>query len=233
LRRRAYFLTQPSRALCATLSAAQGVLTYMVNEIRGPGRRLSPLLDGHSRRRIRPRPRRSDAHAVDGGRHFKHGKAIQFPSATTTSAAAGSSRRAPPRSGSETCCRWTGSIGAAGLDASVSRHHGRPSCRSWKPGVAMDMTKFRKKDDDYWEQYRATPKFFISLEPGTGPLEQSVWRSDLAARACRGHQRSGDGAREIARAESGLLISAGYCCTSESARAASMNPTTWEACFSR
>ena len=22
-----------------------------------------------------------------------------------------------------------------------------PSCRAWKPGVAMDMTKFRKKDD--------------------------------------------------------------------------------------
>ncbi len=34
---------------------------------------------------------------------------------------------------------------------------------SWEPGIPIDREKIRDKDDDYWDEYRATPKAFVSL----------------------------------------------------------------------
>ncbi|MEO8354036.1 MAG: ABC transporter permease, partial [Chthoniobacteraceae bacterium] len=42
--------------------------------------------------------------------------------------------------------------------------HDAENCRDWKPGFAIDMTKLRDKDQDYWDQYRGTPKAFINLK---------------------------------------------------------------------
>jgi putative ABC transport system permease protein len=44
------------------------------------------------------------------------------------------------------------------------------NCRDWDPGVAIDLDKIRTKDEDYWEQYRGTPKAFITLTAG-----QKLW----------------------------------------------------------
>lgn len=38
------------------------------------------------------------------------------------------------------------------------------NCRDWKAGVPVDLKKIRPKDEDYWKQYRGTPKAFVSLE---------------------------------------------------------------------
>jgi putative ABC transport system permease protein len=40
------------------------------------------------------------------------------------------------------------------------------SMDDWEPGIPIDNDRIRKKDDDYWQEYRATPKAFIALETG-------------------------------------------------------------------
>jgi len=40
---------------------------------------------------------------------------------------------------------------------------GAESCRDWEPGIPIHLDRIRPKDEDYWKQYRATPKAFISL----------------------------------------------------------------------
>lgn len=45
-------------------------------------------------------------------------------------------------------------------------------CRSWDPGFDIDLSKIRDKDEAYWDQYRGTPKAFISLKDG-----QALWGS--------------------------------------------------------
>ncbi len=43
-------------------------------------------------------------------------------------------------------------------------------CREWDPGFTIDLDKIRDKDEDYWDQYKGTPKAFISLQTG-----QEMW----------------------------------------------------------
>jgi putative ABC transport system permease protein len=40
------------------------------------------------------------------------------------------------------------------------------SCRDWEAGVPVDLDKIREKDEEYWNQYRGTPKAFIPYEAG-------------------------------------------------------------------
>ncbi len=42
----------------------------------------------------------------------------------------------------------------------------KQNCRDWKPGFAFDSTRMRDKDQQYWEQYRGTPKAFVNLKVG-------------------------------------------------------------------
>jgi putative ABC transport system permease protein len=41
---------------------------------------------------------------------------------------------------------------------------------NWKPGFPFESTRIRKKDEDYWSQYRGTPKAFVNLRIG-----QEMW----------------------------------------------------------
>lgn len=38
------------------------------------------------------------------------------------------------------------------------------NCRDWNTGIPVDLNKIRDKDEDYWDEYRGTPKAFIKLE---------------------------------------------------------------------
>jgi ABC-type antimicrobial peptide transport system permease subunit len=40
------------------------------------------------------------------------------------------------------------------------------STHDWDSGIPINMKKIRPKDEDYWKQYRGTPKAFISLSKG-------------------------------------------------------------------
>ncbi len=46
----------------------------------------------------------------------------------------------------------------------------KENCRDWKPGFDFDATRMRDKDQDYWKQYRGTPKAFVNLKIG-----QEMW----------------------------------------------------------
>ncbi|MAF22879.1 MAG: hypothetical protein CMP26_09815 [Roseibacillus sp.] len=39
--------------------------------------------------------------------------------------------------------------------------------QDWAPGLPLDLGRIRQKDEDYWDDYRGTPKAFISEEKGT------------------------------------------------------------------
>ncbi|MCP4708127.1 MAG: FtsX-like permease family protein [Planctomycetes bacterium] len=44
------------------------------------------------------------------------------------------------------------------------------NCRDWQPGIDIDVTQIRDKDEEYWDLYRGTPKAFITLDAG-----QALW----------------------------------------------------------
>jgi len=46
------------------------------------------------------------------------------------------------------------------------------NCRDWETGIPIDLDKIRDKDEEYWNDYRGTPKAFISSEMG-----QQLWNN--------------------------------------------------------
>jgi putative ABC transport system permease protein len=46
------------------------------------------------------------------------------------------------------------------------------SLSDWDPPFPIDLSRVRKQDEDYWDQYRTTPKAFIPLELG-----KQLWQS--------------------------------------------------------
>jgi putative ABC transport system permease protein len=44
------------------------------------------------------------------------------------------------------------------------------NCRDWEPGIEIDLDKIREKDETYWDDYRGTPKAFVTLGAG-----QAMW----------------------------------------------------------
>jgi putative ABC transport system permease protein len=46
------------------------------------------------------------------------------------------------------------------------------SIRDWDPPFPLDLRRIRPKDEEYWRQYRATPKAFITLAKG-----QALWQN--------------------------------------------------------
>jgi ABC-type lipoprotein release transport system permease subunit len=47
-----------------------------------------------------------------------------------------------------------------------------PTLDDWDPPFPLDLSRVRKADEDYWREYRTTPKAFIRLEDG-----QRLWGS--------------------------------------------------------
>lgn len=47
-----------------------------------------------------------------------------------------------------------------------------PSLSDWDPPFPVDLKRIRKQDEDYWDQYRTTPKAFIPLARG-----QELWQT--------------------------------------------------------
>jgi putative ABC transport system permease protein len=53
------------------------------------------------------------------------------------------------------------------------------NCRDWDPGIPIDTSRIRPKDEDYWDKFLGTPKAFIDLVAG-----QEMWQNrfgDLTA----------------------------------------------------
>ncbi len=47
---------------------------------------------------------------------------------------------------------------------------GAENCRDWDPGIPIDLEKIRDKDEDYWDDFRGTPKAFVTLKAA-----QNMW----------------------------------------------------------
>ncbi len=47
---------------------------------------------------------------------------------------------------------------------------GAEDCRDWDPGIPLDLAKIRDKDEDYWDDFRGTPKAFVTLNAA-----QDMW----------------------------------------------------------
>lgn len=57
-----------------------------------------------------------------------------------------------------------GFYGDAGLAPDLPGLSDAGNCRDWDTGVPIDLEKIREVDEDYWDQFKGTPKAFISLE---------------------------------------------------------------------
>ncbi|MFN0126040.1 MAG: FtsX-like permease family protein [Verrucomicrobiales bacterium] len=158
-----------ARALRSLFPEAQGVLTYMVNRITGPGTGVTPysmataadalgLAAGEA---ALSQWTAEDVGATVGDEigvdYYEVGRGRQLIDRSMRLRVA----RILPMDAPEVRRDWTPAFPGI-MDA--------PSCRDWRPGVAMDMTAFRDKDEAYWDEYRGTPKFFLPLADG-----QKVW----------------------------------------------------------
>jgi putative ABC transport system permease protein len=47
-------------------------------------------------------------------------------------------------------------------------------CREWETGVPINLDKIRDKDEDYWNEYKGTPKAYISINLG-----QKIWQNQF------------------------------------------------------
>ena len=52
----------------------------------------------------------------------------------------------------------------------------KPTLDDWDPPFPVDLKRIRKVDEQYWEQYRTTPKAFVPLATG-----QRLWRTRYGA----------------------------------------------------
>jgi putative ABC transport system permease protein len=48
----------------------------------------------------------------------------------------------------------------------------REDCSDWEPGMPLNLSKVRDKDEKYWDAHRGTPKAFIRLSKG-----QALWEN--------------------------------------------------------
>ncbi len=50
------------------------------------------------------------------------------------------------------------------------------NCRDWSTGIPIDLSKIRDKDEDYWDDYRGTPKAFINLDKAA-----QLWQNEYGS----------------------------------------------------
>lgn len=166
---RVFFDPALAEAVHTLFPEAQGVLTYLVNDIRGPGPKRTPysmatatndfgLQDNET---LLTQWTADDIGAQVGDTitisYYQVGRARQM----TTQEASFVVKDILPMDHPAVRPEWTPAFPGV-MDT--------PSCRDWEPGIAMDMTKIRPEDETYWETYKGTPKLFVSL-----PAGQQLW----------------------------------------------------------
>ena len=68
------------------------------------------------------------------------------------------------------------------------------NCRDWEPGIPIDLDKIRKRDEDYWQRYRGTPKAFVTLGAG-----QAIWANRYGNLTAVRYRGSNESKQAIAR----------------------------------
>ncbi len=176
-------------AMEAVPGAAQGVLTYFVNEIRvgnraPPYSTVSAVQDvdsliraaSVSERTTAPSPSRfgDDEIAINqwlaDDLQAKVGDTLQLKYFVV-----GPMRRLEEKTSAFRVKAILPMEGAAvdpDLMPAIPGLTDKKNCRDWEPGVPIDLRKIRDKDEDYWDKYRGAPKAFITLRAG-----QRIWNN--------------------------------------------------------
>jgi ABC-type lipoprotein release transport system permease subunit len=63
-------------------------------------------------------------------------------------------------------------------------------CRDWEAGIPIDLEKIRDKDEDYWDEFRGTPKAFIALKTAGELWENRFGRLTAMRYAAEGTDRA-------------------------------------------
>lgn len=176
------FLDEPATE--AALAAGPGglkILTYFVNELR-VGQRATPYSivsalggaagDSTSAGKLLP-PDMSDKEILINAWLADDLQAKPGDSVHLTYFVIGPMRRLDERTSR---FRVRAVVPLAGAAADRELMPGFPgladvhNCRDWEPGVPIRLDRIRKKDEDYWDRHRGTPKAFVTLRAG-----QAMW----------------------------------------------------------
>ena len=151
---------------------AYGVLTYLVNGITsakgGTPYSMITAVDRMSSSGITITQWLADDHNLQIGddltlKYFTVGLGRELKQEEATFKVA----KILPMTDSEVTKAWTPEFpGVSDVD----------NCRDWEPGIPMDMKAIRDKDEKYWDDYKGTPKGFISLTDG-----QKLWNNRFGA----------------------------------------------------
>ena len=71
--------------------------------------------------------------------------------------------------------------------------HDAESCRSWDTGIPIDLDKIRDKDEDYWFDYRGTPKAFVPLSSA-----RSMWANRYGSLTAIRYSAQGESLEAVA-----------------------------------
>jgi len=67
------------------------------------------------------------------------------------------------------------------------------NCRDWKPGIDIDLDKIHDEDEVYWNEYRGTPKAFVTLQAG-----QKIWSNRYGNMTAVRYPRSNESKQVVA-----------------------------------
>ena len=97
-------------------------------------------------------------------------------------------------------------ISGLAADASLSQEYpgiaGNENMADWDPPFPIDLGEIRGVDEDYWDEYRGTPKAFISIETGKR-LWQNRWGELTALRVAA---PAGDTSNDFMKTLQGRLV---------------------------
>ncbi|MBR9997923.1 MAG: ABC transporter permease [Cyclobacteriaceae bacterium] len=66
------------------------------------------------------------------------------------------------------------------------------NCSEWQTGIPVDLQKIRDKDEDYWDEWRGTPKAFISYADG-----KALWENRFGSATMIRFSEDADPGRQL------------------------------------
>lgn len=166
--RRIFLPSEVARAALSPPLVGHGFLTYLVNELRA-GKRATPYsLVTAAGPPFTPPDLRDDELVVNEwlaeDLAVKPGDAV-----TLTYFVLGPGRKLTARRTRFLVKKITPLQGAAADADLLPPFPGltdAADCRDWEPGFPLDLDRIRDKDEKYWDDFRGTPKAFITLAAG-------------------------------------------------------------------
>ena len=178
---RIFLSPQTAEAARKAFPEARGVLTYLVNEIQGPEGKRTPysmataappgtagLPEEWPEGSVLITQWLADDLGVKAGdsvtvKYFRVTRARQLDEAYATFPI----HAVLPMDHPAVRREWTPNF--PGVTESEN-------CRDWKPGIPIDQSIIRDKDDAYWKERKGTPKIFLTLNDG-----QKLWTNRFGA----------------------------------------------------